>query len=371
MTKPKISIIVTAYNVEKYLEQCLNSLAQQTLTDIQVICVDDKSTDQTPQLLDEYTKKDKRFIVLHNTENIGLSGSRNRGMAQALAPYLMFCDSDDYYEPEACAHLYDAITTSNADLAIGGIKTIYHAHPEMKISDDGYYALKYSGLHAINDDLVTNTDYATVNKIFRKSIIDQYDIQFPVGLRYEDAFFCCAYFSVIKTVFYLNEIVYNYIRRSGSIMSTTWSSKTAQDYSIDHLYIMFNYFEFLQKHHIFAEHAQLFWRLFESYENLAINNSKTRANAKLARTKATNFIQQHASEFAYASPTITEGIKRISANHFYISPVRIKRFLLRFMPVYCSATGNIHALRSITLKQQQLAEQIDQLSQAHSDNSRD
>ena len=101
----KISIIIPVYNVEKYLHECLDSIINQTFTDIEIICVDDGSTDKSSEILEEYEQKDKRFTVI-SQPNKGVSAARNRGMQQAKGKYIMFVDSDDWLAHNACEQAY-------------------------------------------------------------------------------------------------------------------------------------------------------------------------------------------------------------------------------------------------------------------------
>lgn len=114
----KISVIVPVYNTENYLRDCLESIRRQTLNNIEVIVVDDGSTDSSPTICDSF-KKDKRFKIFHNA-NSGVSSARNFGIEQASGLYCMFVDSDDWLESNACELLYKYAVKTNSDLVIGG-----------------------------------------------------------------------------------------------------------------------------------------------------------------------------------------------------------------------------------------------------------
>ena len=113
--KPKISIIIPVYNVEKYLHRCLDSVKNQTFTDWVAICVDDGSPDKSGKILDEYAKKDKRFVVVHK-ENGGLSRARNDAMKKVKTPYVMFLDSDDCIHPQALEIVYNLAEQKKVDV---------------------------------------------------------------------------------------------------------------------------------------------------------------------------------------------------------------------------------------------------------------
>lgn len=115
---PKVSIVVPVYNVEKYLDRCMQSLLNQTLKDIEIILVDDGSPDNCPQLCDDYASKDSRIKVIHK-QNAGLGMARNTGINNAIGDYIMFLDSDDTYVTDACQRLYDAANNHDADVSTG------------------------------------------------------------------------------------------------------------------------------------------------------------------------------------------------------------------------------------------------------------
>lgn len=117
MAEPVVSVIIPVYNVENYLRQCLDSVAAQTLDDIEIICVDDGSTDASPQILREYAQKDSRFLILRQ-ENAGAGAARNRGLDTANGKYLSFLDADDFFEPDMLQLAYEKAKADRADFAV-------------------------------------------------------------------------------------------------------------------------------------------------------------------------------------------------------------------------------------------------------------
>ncbi len=361
MKKPEVSVIVTAHDDAKTIRQCINALREQTLKNIEIIIIDDASTDETFSIIQKIAKKDSRIKCSQNKENLGVSASRNYGIKIATAPYIMFCDADDFYEPTTCEEMYAAINTNKTDLAVCELSVIYKAHREMKPSDDNYYSLKFSGKQQVRSHIIFNTDLSPTNKIFRKSIIQKYDIRFPDGYRFEDAYFCVAYFCASKTIYYLNKPLYNYVRHDGSLMSQTWSKNLENDYAIDHLYIAFLLYDFLEKNKLLERYTDLFWCFFGVFENFALCNSKTKARVKLVRAKAKEFIANHQASFAKASTAEQEHIRHLTNNGHYISTARIKMFLLKFMPTYRQSIDNVHQLRALQSRSRRLSSEIDRL----------
>lgn len=373
MKTPKVSIIVTSYNQADLLPVCLDALLAQTLEDIEIICVDDASTDNTVAVLNKYKEKDERVIVIANEENRGPSPSvvRNQGIDIAKADFIMFCDGDDYYDETMCEKMYNAITKHKADLAICEIGVTYEAHPEMKVSDDNYYALKYHDLQAINRKVVMSTDFSPVNKIFRKDILNKYNIRFPEGLFYEDAYFVAAYFCASTIAYYVNEQLYHYIRHKNSIMSQTWSSDNTIDKGIDHLYIAFRLFNFLESNQLINNRNDFYWDFFCAYERLAIQNSKSKARIKQVKQEATDFIAKHNDLLQSDDVNVNtrNGIKYLSSTHPYLDSTKVKHFLLRFMPAYRQEVQNIHDLRALRFKHQRLLNELEGIIRSKQDKS--
>jgi glycosyltransferase involved in cell wall biosynthesis len=122
---PKLSVIVPIYNVEQYVAQCIEFLIAQTLHDIGIVLVDDASSDGSVAIAEKYVEKDGRLKLLHHDKSGGVSAARNAGIRHSTAPLVMFCDSDDFVEPDFCEQLYNGIESSGTDMARCGTKVIY------------------------------------------------------------------------------------------------------------------------------------------------------------------------------------------------------------------------------------------------------
>ena len=117
--KTAVSVIIPAWNASSYLRQCLDSVTSQTLTDIEIICVDDGSTDDTPDILHEYAEKDVRISVIRQ-ENRGAGAARNNALRHAKGKYLSFLDADDFFEPDMLEKSFEAAEKHNADVVVFG-----------------------------------------------------------------------------------------------------------------------------------------------------------------------------------------------------------------------------------------------------------
>ena len=223
--KPKVSIVVPAYNVEKYIEKCVNSIISQTFTDIEIILVDDGSRDSTGEICDELAFKDMRISVIHK-QNEGLSDARNTGIAAADGEFICFIDGDDYIHPKYCETLFNLIVDNKADIAVCGyIKTQdYNCKVEDEISCTTGIFNKTTAMQ----ELVTSDKFMNYawNKMYKKSLFD--GVLYPVGRNWEDLGTTYKLFDKADKIVYCNAKLYFYIQRSGSITSTV-SVKNALD----------------------------------------------------------------------------------------------------------------------------------------------
>jgi glycosyltransferase involved in cell wall biosynthesis len=270
---PKISLIIPIYNVEKYLRECLQSVVMQTFKDIEIILVDDLGSDDSMEVACEFAAKDKRIKIVTRKKNGGLSAARNTGIKNSSAPFIMFCDSDDFVAPTFCEKLLYAIESSGAEIAMCGTNIIYEIDEKMIDSDKDYYKIKFDGLVPMSDDVLWKSDVSMCNKIYHRGILEKHDIEFPENLNYEDAYFFNAYACWVKNIYFVNEPLYTYRRRRDSIMNQTFSNKPG--YSIDHLKIGIILYEYLKKHNLFMEHKDYMGKLFFSYCYFALRYEST------------------------------------------------------------------------------------------------
>lgn len=212
----KISVIVPVYNVENYLEMCVDSILNQTYKGLEVILIDDGSTDLSGSICDDFAKKDSRVIVLHQS-NGGVSVSRNKGIESATGKYIMFCDSDDVVEQHWCEYMYKAVCNNFGSLIVSdweqfGNETFLnyrYCDTEMNIQKTNYYSLFCKVLTG-----------SVCNKIFRTDIIMNNYVRFPIGIPIaEDVLFVHEYMKYCGGgCLYLANTLYYYRDNSRSAM---------------------------------------------------------------------------------------------------------------------------------------------------------
>ncbi len=220
-----VSVIVPVYNVEKYLRKCIEGIICQTYRNLQIILVDDGSTDESSTICDEYAGNDFRIKVIHQ-KNAGLAAARNAGIAISTGRYLAFVDSDDYVSKDMIETSYDAIVDSNADLCIFGIKWIYEngaAYDKVAPSPICDEILTKS--QAL--DKLCRSDYfyyvTSVNKLYKRTIFN--NIRFPDGKQHEDEFTVHHIFDNCSKIVSIKEDLYFYVQRDNSIMHSYFSVK--------------------------------------------------------------------------------------------------------------------------------------------------
>lgn len=222
MTDDLISVIIPVYNVELYLEKCVDSILNQTYKKLEIILVDDGSTDSSSKICDEYKKKDKRIKVIHK-KNGGLSDARNCGLDIAKGNYITFVDSDDFVNLKMIELFYDVIKKYGCDIVFGGALDYKNINmKESNISSDLNNVKEYSKieiLKLINTTMV-NRAYP---KLYKKEIFD--DIRFPVGLIYEDSFSAPYIYEKVEKVIVIPYIVYYRYINPSSITHLSFSKK--------------------------------------------------------------------------------------------------------------------------------------------------
>lgn len=219
----KVSVIVPVYNVAKFLPQCMASLINQTLTDMEIICINDGSTDNSLDILNSYAKKDNRIIII-DKENSGVSAARNDGLDMANGEYVMFLDSDDYFtSPESCRKAYDAVKNSNSDIGIFGF---YNLVEDTKMNPS-YRTVKLKQMISGETEIDYYTFQSSIwDKIYRLSFLRKNNIKFVEGLKTaEDVIFCFMTKFANPKYFLFDEILYVYrTDREGSVTTSNFNA---------------------------------------------------------------------------------------------------------------------------------------------------
>ena len=245
--QPFLSVIVPCYNVEKYLDKCISSIVNQTYTNLEIILIDDGSTDNTGEICDVWQEKDQRIRVIHK-QNEGLSYARKAGIENMTAEYVAFVDSDDWIDVNMYTDMMTAMLSTNSDIA----QCDYY-----KVFEDGeiehnYYESNNREIDVISHDegmllILDGKKWKSYmwNRIFKKYLFEH--IEFPKGRIYEDIPIMHILFHHASQSVYLHKAYYFYYQRNGSIVN----AKTLQDQirgQLHYAWALYDRYSFVMQH---------------------------------------------------------------------------------------------------------------------------
>jgi len=222
----KVSVIVPVYNVENYLEECLYSLSNQTLRDVEIICIDDGSTDGSFDILRRHQGRDSRVRVYHQ-ENQGQSAARNRGIERARGKYLYFCDSDDYLQENALEELFRIAEDKGLDILRFSAKGIEMQNEKQ---EDVYHYNSFERVITGKEALQMYREESTVCwlLLLRREFIEQHKVRFIEGIKREDHAFFIEIYVIAKRVYQISQAFYCHRIRNDSTMGIIQPAKSVE-----------------------------------------------------------------------------------------------------------------------------------------------
>lgn len=253
-----VSVIVPVYNVEKYLDECLSSLVNQTLSELEIIVVNDGTKDNSQSIIDHYVKQYPNKVVSLIKENGGLGDARNYGIPYAKGEYIGFVDSDDIVHLEMVEKMFNKAKLEDSDLVLCDLEYFYETSSEKMVKE---------GLVQIENIDVNKTVFLSPlfawNKLYRRSLFIESGLKYPVGVWYEDIPVTVPFFTLAKKISYVNETLIYYRQRSTSIMGSVDNPKVKDIFDIMHLCLTyFKDHNLLETYHdelefLFLEHLML------------------------------------------------------------------------------------------------------------------
>lgn len=263
-TLPKVSIIVPVYNVEKYLHRCMDSLINQTLEDIEIMVINDGSTDSSRNILREYERKDKRVIVIDN-KNLGVSHSRNIGIDKSKGEFLLFVDSDDWIDLNMIEEMYVKALSNNSDIVMCSYMREFENHSKEKIfnldkevvyKNEQVIELNRKIIGPINNELKSGEGLDSLGtvwaKMYKSNLIKNSQHRFidlkEIGSA-EDTLFNILIFKNANTVTFLNNSFYHYWRGNKESLTSGYNPKLLSQWKK-----LFTYMEdFIKEHNLGQE----------------------------------------------------------------------------------------------------------------------
>lgn len=244
-----ISIIVSVYNVERYLDKCITSILAQTYENLEIILVDDGSSDKSSEICDLFAEKDSRIQVIHQL-NKGVSVARNVGIEHSKGEYLAFVDGDDYISPLMIEHLYSRIMLDQADIAICGFRKVDEEGRELSIATipdavvSGSQAIRMHYQHTAGIMMIP------VDKLYNRRLFDT--VRFPDGRRCEDEATFYRILDLCERASILAEPLYSYVQHEDSFMG--------RDYSVERLDGVEAFYE---RFHFYRDHRDKYQDLLQ------------------------------------------------------------------------------------------------------------
>lgn len=210
-----LSVIVPVYNTAPWLSRCLDSICAQTYQNLEILCVNDGSKDNSAEILEEYAAKDSRIRVFTQA-NAGLSAARNTALERATGEWVTGVDSDDYLAPGVYERAVECITGA-VDMVFFGVRKV--TEDEMPLPHDVYFDLPEHREYEMTPELAEQLNVCFCSKLWRRSLVEEHELRFPHGLVHEDEAMYYLAAPYVRQVAICPEIGYYYVQRQGSIMN--------------------------------------------------------------------------------------------------------------------------------------------------------
>jgi glycosyltransferase involved in cell wall biosynthesis len=254
---PAISVVIPIYDVEPYVQQCLQSIVTQTFQDIEVLCINDCSIDGSMQIVKEYAKKDNRIKIIDFKINKGPGAARNVGAQVATGKYLACVDPDDYIEPDMLKLSYNKLEETCFDSVWVNMK-IFDDNKQYFL-EDNYLRKCTEGVINITPENISHFPVNSWNKLYRLDFIKDHNILWSEGLLYEDVEFYYLFYTKSKTLYFIDSPLYIYRVRSNSILHNDKTGKLNKREDI--FKVAKNIYIYLEKEKIFDKYKNSFIEL--------------------------------------------------------------------------------------------------------------
>tara|TARA_Y100000590_G_scaffold201045_1_gene228467 strand:- start:5910 stop:6893 length:984 start_codon:yes stop_codon:yes gene_type:complete len=294
---PKVSVIIPIYNVEKYLSECLNSVCAQTLEDIEIICVNDRSPDNCLDIVNQYSKQDSRIKVIDREKNGGLSAARNSGIDVAVGEYIYFLDSDDWIDKEYLQKMYNKAIYHNVDILLNNNMISFNEQTGEKRQLGLINGIKNQEGELLDPKFsISNTIWSSCCRLYKRTLLETYNIRFPEGYIYEDVYFKSITELFVDKTFVFYGDAYHYRIRENSII--TGSTQTLEK----HIKIWHLIYSYYKENDLFDEYGIGFiiWNKFRDFENEdAFNAGKKFVEFMESEVELSSLINNSMDKFTY------------------------------------------------------------------------
>lgn len=229
--QPKISIVIPVYNAANFLRACLDGLLAQSLKEIEIICVDDGSSDSSLEVLRSYQDKDERVRAISQS-NKGCGGARNTGLDLAVGKYILFIDADDYVDSDYCQRMYQVAIRHDADVVVSGMKKVYSKYTKIryKVEKELVYLAAQDKFDAVDCPRI----FYVMNKLFSRESLQRLGLRFEEAVCYEDVMFLARVFCQMGKLVTVPDLYYMYVNQSTGITKGRQTLKKQTDKYLAH-----------------------------------------------------------------------------------------------------------------------------------------
>lgn len=295
MNSPLASVIIPVFNTDRFLRACLNSICRQTFDQYEIICVDDGSTDQSSEILEEFAVKYPQLKVIRQI-NQGRSIARNLGLQKARGKYIYFMDSDDYVELDLLWNMVTAAEQTQADMVMCGM-TSENEHGLCDEHHSKYFTPPSPGLHHISIPLIKKLPWEVCSKLFRRSVIQENSISFTKNIFMgEDGPFSWIYMIHTQNIFFLQKGLYHYVTHESSTMATSTKGEKSIKSAFSMMDSIKDFFQKLHKSGIWNNDTEeLFLHFFNIYLEIV--------QKKISPTSSSTFHSEQKNEGDFEEET--------------------------------------------------------------------
>lgn len=329
MNKPKISVIMPVYNVERYVSKSIESIINQSFNDFELIIVNDGSTDNSKEIIEKYAKLDSRITII-NKENEGVASARNLGIDRSIGKYLFFCDSDDYAEEHMLERLYKKIEEKNAEIVISGFFMQYNENECIKnyrvsTEKEYYYVEKNEFINDMYEFIKINLINTPWNKLYLNRVIKKENLRFENRFG-EDAFFNVNYLKIINKVLIIPDTLY-YWNRSRE------NSETDKIYKDINAFLSEKYSVFIKLKELYGNKQENI-KIFNNYfASRIVQFVQELANAKIHLSEKKKLLKE-----MFKKEEIINVLKNVTAEskmlYFCYLPLKLKMINLSLIMGY-------------------------------------
>lgn len=282
-----VSIIVPVYNVEKYIKKCLTSLVNQSYSNIEIICVNDGSTDKSLNIILEYKELYSGIIKIINKTNGGLGDARNAGLLKAQGEFIIFIDSDDWIEENTIEMMVENICENNSDIVVCGLRRVDEEGNELSNEQNNLQPI-YDSFRSL-----VNIAPAAWNKMYRRKLFVENNILYPVGLWYEDLPTTSKLFMCSNKITSINVICINYLQRTNSI-SYSYDERARDIFIVLNEINEFNKLKFNNKFNLEVEYLYIIHTIFAHlFRSVILNKNDLKKEINYTKSYLEKFNKQY------------------------------------------------------------------------------